>query len=61
MEYDMRILTGLAILLLASNLSARSAQEYLPPDANPDPGIPTPESVLGWDVGDWHVSHDRLV
>jgi len=57
----MRILYGLVILLLASSLSARSAQEYLPPDADPDPGIPTPESVLGWDVGDWHVSHDRLV
>jgi len=57
----MKILTGLVILLLASSLSARSAQEYLPPDTDPDPGIPTPESVLGWDVGDWHVSHDRLV
>lgn len=57
----MKILSGLVILLLASSLSARSAQEYLPPDTDPDPGIPTPESVLGWNVGDWHVSHDRLV
>jgi hypothetical protein len=61
MEYDMKIYTGLAILLLASSLSARSAQEYLPGDADPDPAIPTPESVLGWDVGDWHVNHDKLV
>jgi len=57
----MRILTGLCLLLLTCTASARTAQEYLPPDSNPDPGIPTPESVLGWDVGDWHVSHDKLV
>ena len=23
--------------------------------------VPTPESVLGWEVGDWHVRHDQLV
>jgi hypothetical protein len=57
----MKIFGGLALLLLAFNLSARSAQEYLPADADPDPAIPTPESILGWDVGDWHVSHDKLV
>jgi len=57
----MRIFAGLALLLIVSSLSARSVQEYLPPDADPDPGVPTPESVLGWDVGDWHVSHDKLV
>jgi hypothetical protein len=57
----MKILAGLALLLLVSNLSARSSQDYLPADADPDPAIPTPESVLGWAVGDWHVSHDKLV
>jgi len=40
---------------------ARSAAEYLPADADLDPAIPTPESVLGWEVGDWHVSHDKLL
>jgi hypothetical protein len=57
----MRLLTGLLLLLMASNLCARSAGDYLPADTDPDPAIPTPESVLGWEVGDWHVSHDRLV
>ena len=57
----MRILTGLFLLFLACTASARTAQEFLPPDSNLDPGIPAPESVLGWDVGDWHVSHDKLV
>jgi hypothetical protein len=57
----MRFFLSLALFLLALNVSARSASEYLPPDADPDPAIPTPESVLGWEVGDWHVSHDKLV
>lgn len=54
-------LTGLLLLLMTGALQARSAAEYLPPDANPDPAIPTPEAILGWEVGDWHVSHDKLV
>jgi len=57
----MKILSGLALMILASSISARSAQEYLPADSDPDPAIPTPEAVLGWGVGDWHVSHDQLV
>ena len=28
---------------------------------NLDPKIPTPQSVLGFNVGEWHVSHDKLV
>ncbi|MBT8046871.1 MAG: peptidase M14 [Xanthomonadales bacterium] len=57
----MRYFLGAALLLLTANINARSAQEYLPQNTDPDPAVPTPESVLGWDVGDWHVSHDQLV
>ncbi|MEJ2401776.1 MAG: M14 family zinc carboxypeptidase [Xanthomonadales bacterium] len=57
----MKTLTTLLALLLTGTVYARSAADYLPPDADPDPAIPTPESVLGWDVGAWHVSHDKLV
>ncbi|MFC1690219.1 peptidase M14, partial [Pseudomonadota bacterium] len=57
----MRLTAGLALLMIVTSLSAKTAQEYLPADADLDPAIPTPESVLGWDVGDWHVGHDRLV
>ena len=57
----MKTLITLLAVLLAGNLHARSAADYLPPDADPDPAIPTPESVLGWNVGDWHVSHDKLL
>ena len=56
------ILLFTCLILSASNSSfALSSADYLPADADLDPNIPTPESVLGWDVGDWHVSHDKLL
>ena len=57
----MRIASFLIAILLSCGLEARSAQDYLPADADLDPAIPPPESLLGWEVGDWHVSHDKLV
>ncbi len=48
-------------LLLSTAGWALQSSEYLPGDADLDPAIPTPESVLGWEVGDWRVSHDLLV
>ena len=33
---------------------------YLPQDISYNNAIPTPESVLGFQVGKWHVSHDKL-
>ncbi|MDR3218894.1 MAG: hypothetical protein LBU22_07935 [Dysgonamonadaceae bacterium] len=34
---------------------------YLPQSAGYDKKIPTPESVLGYQVGDWHASHEQIV
>mgnify|MGYP002062731184 CR=1 FL=1 len=61
MDIPMRRLLALLLSLAACTAHPRSAVEYLPADANLDDTIPTPESVLGWDVGDWHVGHDALV
>ena len=33
---------------------------YLPQDISYNPEIPTPEEVVGHQVGAWHVTHDRL-
>ena len=33
---------------------------YLPQDVSYDPAIPTPKDFLGYEVGEWHVSHDQL-
>ena len=34
---------------------------YLPPDADLDMSIPSPESQLGWEPGDWRIQHPSLV
>ena len=35
--------------------------KYYLPDIAYNPAIPTPSQYLGYEVGDWHVSHDLLV
>lgn len=34
---------------------------YLPTDVTYNPDIPTPEEVIGYVPGKWHVTHDKLV
>jgi hypothetical protein len=55
---------GLTLVLLIS-LQLVAAQPdltyYLPEGVNYDPAIPTPKSIIGHEVGEWHISHDRLV
>lgn len=34
---------------------------YLPPSVQYNPAIPTPQSVVGHEVGEWHITHDKLV
>lgn len=34
---------------------------YLPGGTTYDPKIPTPPSIIGHEVGEWHVTHDKLV
>lgn len=34
---------------------------YLPQDVNYNPNIPTPKRIIGHEVGQWHVTHDKLV
>jgi Zinc carboxypeptidase len=34
---------------------------YLPPNTKFDPAIPTPLSIIGHQVGEWHITHDRLI
>ncbi len=57
----MRVFALLLGVALSVPVFALTSAEYLPRDADLDPSIPTPESVLGWEVGEWRVSHDQLV
>ena len=53
-----------AIILIINVFSYLIAQEditYYLPDIEYDTAIPTPESVIGHQVGEWHISHDKLV
>ena len=34
---------------------------YLPVDVSYNSKIPTPKSIIGHEVGEWHVTHDKLV
>ena len=34
---------------------------YLPENHTYDRSIPTPESIIGHEVGEWHITHDKLV
>ncbi len=53
------------LLFLASATLFSQAQTdlsyYLPQDVQYNPNIPTPESVIGHQVGEWHITHDKLV
>lgn len=35
--------------------------DYFHQEVRFDPAIPTPKSVLGYQVGEWHVRHDQIV
>ena len=34
---------------------------YLPQDVTYNSAIPTPQSIIGHEVGEWHITHDKLV
>jgi len=61
----MRITTSL--LLLFSFLLTQAQNEeitldyYLPSDISYNSEIPTPQEIVGFVPGEWHVSHDRLL
>lgn len=58
----MKRYTFAVLLALFSTLSfAQDLSYYLPSGYTYNPAIPTPKQVLGYEVGEWHVTHDQLV
>ncbi|MGY8909856.1 MAG: M14 family zinc carboxypeptidase, partial [Flavobacteriales bacterium] len=51
------------VLLFSITLSAQKTDlsYYLPTNTNYNENIPTPASVIGHEVGEWHITHDKLV
>lgn len=52
-----------SILLLLSGFGtiAQDLSYYLPKNVTYNAAVPTPQSIIHHQVGEWHVTHDRLV
>ncbi|WP_404342079.1 M14 metallopeptidase family protein [Pseudoalteromonas mariniglutinosa] len=57
----MRLIIIILSLLLSFTALAKPLSYYFEQDIKFDPAIPSPEKVLGYEVGEWHVRHDQLV
>ena len=61
----MRKLTTLLLLFCSLTILAQdfsvNLEYYLPKNVTYNQNIPTPKSVIGHEVGEWHITHDKLV
>jgi len=51
-------------IILGGNLFSQEKIDldyYLPQDVSYDESIPTPKEIIGHEVGEWHVTHDKLM
>jgi hypothetical protein len=55
------IYTLLFLMTPAAGLAQVNLDYYLPDNVSYNPDIPTPEEVIGHQVGEWHITHDKLV
>lgn len=58
-----RLLLTCTLLILTVSLahSQVTLDYYLPEGESYNPEIPTPESIIGHEVGEWHITHDKLI
>lgn len=54
------VILGL-LLSIQSSLLSQSLSYYLPDSVTYNPSIPKPKDIIYHEVGEWHVTHDRLV
>lgn len=57
----MKKLLTLCLTLISLISSAQVDLSYYLPTGSYNPDIPTPDAVLGYHPGEWHVSHDQLL
>ena len=50
-----------APVVITPDKGGKSVHDFLPSSVTYNPAIPTPESLLGANIGEWHVRHDQLV
>ncbi|MEJ2005075.1 MAG: M14 family metallopeptidase [Cyclobacteriaceae bacterium] len=51
----------LNLLAFAFSSKAQTELNYYLPDESFNPDIPAPSEIIGHEVGEWHVTHDKLV
>lgn len=51
------------LLFMTFSLSAQKVdlRYYIPGDERYNTSIPTPKEIIGHEVGEWHITHDKLV
>jgi Zinc carboxypeptidase len=57
----MKKLFLLLFVTIAVQLNAQDLSYYLPKNVTYNASIPTPASIINHEVGEWHITHDRLV
>jgi hypothetical protein len=56
-----RLLIACIVIIASACVNAQDLKYYLPDSLSYDPAIPKPKDVIYHEVGEWHVTHDRLV
>ena len=49
------------LLIVVNSITAQELNYYLPDSVKYNPSIPKPKDIIYHEVGEWHVTHDRLV
>lgn len=57
----MRFILTVVVVLASFSSMAKPLSYYFEQQVEFDSTIPTPQEVLGYQVGEWHVRHDQLV
>ncbi|OQD42031.1 zinc carboxypeptidase [Croceivirga radicis] len=60
MKNRLSILVAIFCCLTTHAQEDLSLDYYLPQNVTYNPNIPTPKEVIGHEVGEWHVTHDKL-
>jgi hypothetical protein len=53
--------TGIFLMLMCSVMRSQELAYYLPQNVNYNKTIPTPKSIINHEVGEWHITHDKLI
>tara|TARA_R110002072_G_scaffold127575_1_gene264982 strand:+ start:9267 stop:9518 length:252 start_codon:yes stop_codon:yes gene_type:complete len=58
-----KIILAFLFLSLTFSISAQKVDlnYYIPSNERYNTNIPTPKEIIGHEVGEWHITHDKLV